>query len=357
MNATFHVLGLAHQPVTTKVPHCAYTMKVLNMCKMLKAAGQRVVLYHAGSEAAPGIADHYEQCVPDSRMAEVYGQNFHQTFNQGWKEEDFAWAHFKRTSARRMSQNLGDTNHIVLASYGTLHRPSCPAHEAALTLEMGVGYEGVFARGKVFESYAWQHFLYGRQPWLVESKEYDTVIPNYIDPDMFQYGDRSWKRDYALYLGRVVPEKGVKMAVDACKEAGIPLIVCGEGDRTFLGDLSKIGTGHVATLNSRSKLLAEARVLLAPTQYIEPFGGVAVEAAYSGTPVIATDYGGFTETVINGRTGFRVRDLAQMTTALRKIEEIDPEVCHQWGKNFTLDAIWPRYAAYFEHQLNRYNRE
>jgi glycosyltransferase involved in cell wall biosynthesis len=355
MNATFHVLGLAHQPVTTRVPHCAYTMKVLNMCRMLKAAGQKVVLYHAGSETAPDIADQYEQCVPDVRLEEVYGERYYERFNQQWKENDFAWAHFKRTAARRLSGNLGDTNHIVLASFGNIHKPSCPAHEAALTIELGVGYEGVFARNKVFESYAWQHFIYGRQPWWVEGKEFDTVIPNYIDPAMFVFSAK--KQDYALFLGRVVREKGVLDAMRACKEVGMKIVICGDGDYEMLKEVDEYPDTGNAGVDNRRVLLAQAKVLIAPTQYIEPFGGVAVEAAYSGTPVIATDYGGFTETVVNGRTGFRVRDLAQMVTALKRIDEIDPEVCHQWGKNFTLDAIWPRYFDYFSHQLARYNRE
>lgn len=359
LQATFHVLGLAHQPVTDEVTSCAYTMKVVNMCRMLKAAGQKVILYHASSHVLPGIADEYVSCVPDYIMSSMYGYDFFRTYNQQWDGEDRAWAAFRRYAAKRVSQNLGEGDNVVLASFGDLHQGCCPPHDAAMTMEMGIGYRGIFARYRVFESYAWMHWLYSQFPQMLGTYHQDVVIPNYIDPSMFVC--RELKEDFALYMGRVMPSKGVAMAYQACKIAGIPFKIVGKLDEApgtldwIKSELDGAEFLPMTGVAGRREILANAKVLLCPTQYIEPFGGIAVEAAYSGTPVISTDWGGFTETVVNGKTGFRVRDLPQCVTALRSIDKINPLVCHEWGKNFTIQAIWPRYAAYFEHQINQYN--
>ncbi len=354
---TFHVLGLGHQAVNEKVTSCAFIMKVVNMCKMAKLAGHRVILYHAGAARDLWYVDNYVQVVPEYVMQSTYGDNYASTYNQGFLVGDRAWKTFIREAAQKVGNNISGRNHIVLASFGNFHRDCMPSEAAALSVEMGVGYAGIFAKHKVFESYAWQAHLYSQfnlQPALLEN---DTVIPNYIDPDMFEYGAKESKKDYALYMGRVIASKGVAKAWAACKAAGIPLRIVG-APPPGLEDFSWIGEGVTANdiepavgPKERATLLKEAKVLLCPTEYVEPFGGVAVEAAYSGTPVISTDWGGFTDHVINGKTGFRVRDVHQIVGALQSLDSISNATCHEWGKRFTLPQVWPKYEAYFRHLL------
>lgn len=352
----FHVMGLAHQAVTKRVTSCAYTAKVFNMCVMLKNAGHEVFLYHAGSIVQRDIATKTIQVVEDDTLVAKYGDKFFETFNQTWDQNDEAWVEFRRNTSLAIGKNLSDEGDIVLASFGLAQQSCCPSPSSALTIEMGIGYEGVFCSRKVWESYAWRHFVYGKYPHLM--KQFDVVIPGYYNPNDFSYEEK--KQDYFLYLGRVLPEKGVAEAAEAAKLAGVKLKLVGTGDPEWISkncpDAEYVG---IVDATKRRKFLSEARGLICFTQYVEPFGNVAVEAMASGTPVISSDWGAFTETVIHGRTGYRCSDIAQIVTAIGKVNngEISPSECGIFARNFTNEMVWPRYEQYFEYQKRLFGLE
>jgi glycosyltransferase involved in cell wall biosynthesis len=70
--------------------------------------------------------------------------------------------------------------------------------------------------------------------------------------------------------------------------------------------------------------MSRAKAVFVPTQYFEPFGGVAVEAQMCGTPVISSDFGVFNETVLHGITGYRCRTLDQYVWAINNVHKLDP---------------------------------
>src|SRR5690606_22563570 len=107
----------------------------------------------------------------------------------------------------------------------------------------------------------------------------------YFEPVDFPF--KPDKGDYALFIGRLIQSKGVEIAVQVTRELGMPLILAGQGDPEALG----IHDPHVVFVGSagpeqRAVLMSEARLAFAPTCYVEPFGGVAVEAQFCGTPVL-----------------------------------------------------------------------
>jgi glycosyltransferase involved in cell wall biosynthesis len=94
-----------------------------------------------------------------------------------------------------------------------------------------------------------------------------------------------------FFIGRLEPEKGIEDAVQAAVDAGVPLIVIGDG--SLREELSRHG-GNVQILGWQShsqiaEQISSARALLMPTRYPEPFGLVAAEASQSGVPVLLSD--------------------------------------------------------------------
>ena len=69
----------------------------------------------------------------------------------------------------------------------------------------------------------------------------------------------------------------------------------------------------------------------------------------AGTPVIASDWGAFTETVEHGRTGYRCRTLDQFVWAARHVSDLDPWYIHTRAvANWSLDRVKWMYEEYFE---------
>jgi glycosyltransferase involved in cell wall biosynthesis len=104
---------------------------------------------------------------------------------------------------------------------------------------------------------------------------------------------------YALVTARLAPEKGIDVAIDACRIAGVPLVIAGEGpERSRLQaafpDARLAGQRGVEEL---VRLRAGAAVLLMPSRSGESFGLAAAEAMAAGLPVVASRIGALPELV------------------------------------------------------------
>jgi glycosyltransferase involved in cell wall biosynthesis len=258
---------------------------------------------------------------------------------------------FAEALGREMRARVrGTYETIVCIPWGGAPRDAAvPLGDCALIVESGIGYLYSWADFRVFESYAWLHMTLGREGLTQGQKWYWPVIPNAYDLSMFDFQPR--KDDYFLYLGRLTSDKGVGLAVDVAKRVGRRLIIAGQGEPTpYLADhVEYVGPVNV---DERRTLLSRAAALLCPTYYVEPFGGVNVEAQLSGTPVIATDYGAFTETVLHGITGYRCRTMEQFEFAARHVDAIDPHACRTWAMNFSLERVGGMYEEYFRMLLD-----
>ena len=229
-----------------------------------------------------------------------------------------------------------------------------------ITVELGIGYPGTFAPYRIFESYAWMHYIYGQQG-IGDGLWYDAVIPNYYDVNDFPY--QKEKKDYLLYMGRIVNRKGVQLASEVAKETGNPLYVVGQGnlnndsENLHLGEEGHIHYQSAVGPKERAELLKYAKAVLMPTYYIEPFGSVCIEAQMCGTPVITTDWGAFPETVVHGITGFRCRTFEEFCWAVNNIDLIQTENCRKWAQdNYSMNRVGKMYEEYFQRLHRLYDK-
>jgi glycosyltransferase involved in cell wall biosynthesis len=91
--------------------------------------------------------------------------------------------------------------------------------------------------------------------------------------------------------------------------------------------------------------------VIMPTRYVEPFGGVTVEAELCGTPVLGSSYGSFTETIEHGKTGYQCRTLGDYLAGLEQIENgvISREYVRQFAvENFDMYKLAHKYDAAFK---------
>jgi glycosyltransferase involved in cell wall biosynthesis len=343
-----HVLGLAHTQTTKEFSACAYTQKVLKMCQMMRKIGYEV--YHYGAEGStPDCTEHID-VVSTAVQRQTYG-------DYDWKREffkhnptDLAYTTFNENAIREINARKGPKD-LLLISMGNYQKPIFDG-VGMMGVEMGIGYSGVFTNRRVFESYAWMHAIYGTlgHDANVDGNYYDCVIPNYYDPADFEFCDK--KDDYYLYIGRLIGRKGVNIAAECCERIGAKLIVAGQGGEEALiacgVDPKKVEYVGYADVKKRSDLMAHAKAVFVPTLYLEPFGGVNVEAAFCGTPAITTDFGGFTETVQHGKTGFRCHRMPEFEWAAKNVDKLDPYYIRDYAvNNYSMDHVSLMYDHYF----------
>jgi glycosyltransferase involved in cell wall biosynthesis len=346
MKHRFHVLALPHTVTSKEFLSCAYTQKVLKFTQMMKERGHTIYLYaHESSNA-----DCHE-LIPvtnDQVLRDTYGEYDWKTAQFKHHVTDNAQKVFNQNAIRELEtrKQPGD---FLLCFWGFGHEDVAKAHPDLIAVEPGIGYPtGLFAPYKVFESYSIRDIAYEKMGWG-HPQWYDAIIPNYFDPADFEYREK--KDDYFLYLGRLVESKGIHVAVQASQKAGVKLKIAGQGDyRATFGDPpDNVELVGFADVEKRKSLLAGARALYVPTYYVEPFGGVMVEALFSGTPVITTDWGAFAENNLHGITGYRCRLMEHFVWATQNIHNIDPKACRQWAMdNFSTDVVALMYEEYFD---------
>lgn len=342
-----HVVGLPHTETLAEYNQCAYTAKVRKFASMMTKRGHEVYLYSSGRNEAL-CTRHITVLSPYDFQQEFKDYDWwHRSewFGVSWDDQLPYWRNFNERAIAQIREHIEPQDFICLIT-GYPQRSIADAFPNHMTVEYGVGYEGVYTPYRVFESYAWMHMLYGKQgPSSADGKFYDAVIPNYFDVNEFP--EHTGDGDYLLFMSRMTPRKGYSIAIDLAERVGCKLVVAGTGgDRPESDVIEYVG---YADAERRGELMAGAKALICPTIYVEPFGGVVAEAMMCGTPVLTTDFGAFTETVLQGTDGFRCRTMQEFEQGFDALDTLNPSLIRMRAQSrFATTQVAIQFERHFE---------
>ena len=312
---------------------------------------------HYGHEDSNPCADELVPVITSEEWNKTYGEHDFHSKLFTFDVNDDAYQTFYKNAIEEIGKRKqpGD---IILPFWGGGVRPICDAHPDLTVIEPGIGYaHGHWAPFKIFESYAIYHAYCGLDNvGTCNQKWYDIVIPNYFDLDEFEYNHTP--EDYFLFVGRVYDGKGLNIAMQATEALGVKLKVAGQLSGPYAEE-GWVWPSHVefvgyAGLEERKNLMKGAIASFLPSMYVEPFGGVQIENLLSGTPVITTDWGAFTECNIHGVTGYRCRTFEEFVQAAKDCKDgkINRADCRKRGEEYSLKAIAPKYEKFFNDVLD-----
>jgi Glycosyltransferase len=334
---TIHLISLPHTETTKDYSWCAFTSLIINMATMMTHEGHKVILY-AGENNEAECFEHIN-CSGKPKSS-----NF---FVPPWTYEYFKPMNDKIIEEMKKRIHNGD---IILQST-SLQSVVADAFPHNTSMEYAIGYGGCKSACRVFPCEAWRHEIYGRDAaargediHTVMGYSSDCVIPHMFNVDQFPEG----KGDggYLLFVGRLGGMKGEQVAVETSKRTGIPLKLIGPGTPPNYGEY--LG---VKQPKERAELMGGAIAVIAPSMFPEPFNMVAVEAQLCGTPMITTDWGGFTETIENGVSGYRCSTLGEFAQAVLDCKKLDrTKIRERAISKYSFEAVGPQYTKFF-HRL------
>ncbi len=335
----FHLLSLPTFQTTKAYSLDGFCTAIIKFARILTMLGHTVFLYASEENDAP--CEELVTVITKEEMTTLIGKGEYQY--QAMEGNYPLWA----LSNPRIIAEIGKRKQpqdFICSIGGTSQKPVADAHPDLMFVEFSIGYISSFAKYRVFESQIWRHCTHGFQDDQ-QGKFFDAVIPYFFDEKEFPFVAE--KENYVVFVGRLIANKGIGIACQAAKLAGVPLKVIGHGEAKLVTD----GAEYLGALPDaeRNGVVSRASAMLCPTLYLEPFGATAVEAEFCGTAVISTNFGAFVETVEHGRTGFRCDFLGEFVRGIRNARSLDPHYIRKRAiELFSLSAVAPQYQAYFE---------
>ena len=198
---------------------------------------------------------------------------------------------------------------------------------------------------------------YSRDPDI----EISAVIHHGIDVDRYPFGPGGG--GYAMFVGRMNPDKGPERAIRIARAAGLPLVMIVKmwepGEKAFFTEVVEpllgpdIDLRLTSTREQTVELLRHAEALLNPISWHEPFGLVMPEALSCGTPVLAFARGAAPEIIEHGVTGWLGADEADLAKALSRAREFDRATCRaSVEQRFTLDRMARDHERLYRRLIN-----
>lgn len=315
---------------------------------MMRMYGYEVIEYsNEGSESEANekvvmlTKEEYEELYGDRKKTDFYGD----TAVIGSDGHRI----FEERLIPALRERLQPTD-IICHPFGHAHEVLTHHFPNHQHVETGIGYATLMKNSyKIFESYTWMSRHQGMEKR--EGHNYEFVIPNYYDLTEWNYPaqDKSQaNKKYIAFLGRIGLSKGMNTVKAVADYSPYPILLCGQGDPTPWSHPNIHYIGPITGKN-RCVFLSNAIALLMPSDFIEPFAGANVEAQLCGTPVISVDNGAFSETIIQGYTGYRCHTLDDYIEAVNNVKYLNRRSIRARAQTeYSLQACGRQYDAAFQ---------
>ena len=245
-----------------------------------------------------------------------------------------------------------------------------------------VKYKNLFPKYKQLN---WISMSHAQRTGMPEDTNWvGNVYHGMTDPEL--YPPEQPSNDYVAYLGRIIQPKGVHLAIGAIQHynkahpaSPLTLRIAGkhyaghkkdtywqEYVEPHIDDKTIQYVGFIDTSAGKRDLLGNAKAVLVPSLFDEPFGLVSIEAMACGTPVIGLNSGAIPEVVDNNITGYLVEKamsenvvdepetMRRMAEALERVDSIDRKAC--WAAyeiRFTADRMIAGHSAIYQNLAAR----
>lgn len=190
-------------------------------------------------------------------------------------------------------------------------------------------------------------------PWA----NWRSTVYHGLPRDLLSYREKPG--DYLAFIGRISPEKGIDDAIEIARRSGQKIRIAAKVDavdqeyfRNVIEPLLKYPCcefiGEIGE-SDKAEFLGNARALLFPINWPEPFGLVLIEAMACGTPVIAYPRGSVPEVLDDGLTGLFVEDVAAAVRAVSRIDSLSRRNCREtFERRFTASRMASDYLKAYQ---------
>jgi glycosyltransferase involved in cell wall biosynthesis len=309
-------------PIIEKVPPEKYggtERMVHTLTEELVKRGHEVTLFAAGgSRTSAKLYPILPTTIRNMKVENLYGENWARLLGAGLPyqlQHKFDIIHDHNEPLSVPIANLSQTPVVM-----TLH--------------------GIVDAGKqqLFEKLTHPYLVSISKAQVLSKVNINHIETIYHGFDMQNYPFSDTPRNYLLYVGRMSPEKGLHNAIAVAQKLNKQLVIAAKLDEKDMPYFKKKIEPHLSDKivwigevkeEERNTLMSKALCFLHPAEWDEPFGLTLIEAQACGAPVIAFDKGSIPEIIKHGQTGFVVKSVEEMVTAIKHIKNIDRKKCRR----------------------------
>lgn len=183
-----------------------------------------------------------------------------------------------------------------------------------------------------------------------------ATVHHGLPKDLYTFIEKP--KDYLLFLGRICPEKRPDRAIKIAEATGNKLVIAAKVDRVdqvyFEEQIKPLlkspNIDYIGEVfeHEKNELIGNAKAVLFPIDWPEPFGIVMIEALACGTPIIAFDHGSVSEIIDHEKTGYICSNLDEATQAVELLDKIERKQCRQtFERRFTAKRMASAYLELY----------